>query len=85
MVICPLTQQIISQSFEEWLAQTTAEEEYRCDGIRNKEGNMIKENILSTPLLLAIQGVSRKERMAAMGYGMDSDLFKNGQVRLSLD
>jgi len=28
---------------------------------------------------LAIQGVSRRERTQAMGHGMDSDLFRNGQ------
>jgi hypothetical protein len=36
-------------------------------------------NPLSTPVLLAIQGVSRIERDAAIGHGMDSDAFTHGQ------
>ncbi len=39
-------------------------------------------NPLCTPVLLAIQGVSRKERLAACGFGMQSDEFKTGQVRI---
>jgi hypothetical protein len=41
---------------------------------------LLMENPLNTPVLLAIQGVSRKERHAAIGLGMDNDLFKNHQV-----
>lgn len=36
-------------------------------------------NPLCSSVILAIQGVSRKERSAAKGKGMDSDDFKNGQ------
>jgi tRNA-specific adenosine deaminase 3 len=36
-------------------------------------------NPLCTSVLLAIQGVSRKERAAAVGYGMDSETFQKGQ------
>ena len=36
-------------------------------------------NPLCTPVLSAIQGVSRMERKAAMGHGMGSDDFRNGQ------
>jgi len=39
-------------------------------------------NPLCTPVLLAVQGVSRKERLVACGYGMQSDEFKTGQVRV---
>ena len=38
-----------------------------------------KANPLCSSVILAIQGVSRKERSAASGKGMDSDDFKNGQ------
>jgi len=39
-------------------------------------------NPLCTPVLLAIQGVSRQERHIALGAGMDSEEFKRGQVRI---
>ena len=38
-----------------------------------------EENPLCSSVILAIQGVSRKERSAASGKGMNSDEFKNGQ------
>jgi hypothetical protein len=37
--------------------------------------------MLCTPVIMAIQGVSRKERQIAMGCGMDSMEFQGGQVR----
>lgn len=37
--------------------------------------------MLCTPVLLAIQGVSRNERNIAIGCGMDSTEFQGGQVR----
>ena len=37
-------------------------------------------NPLCTPVLLAIQGVSRQERQMALGVGMESEEFKRGQV-----
>ncbi len=37
--------------------------------------------MLCTPVLFAVQGVSRKERQIAMGCGMDSMEFQGGQVR----
>jgi len=37
-------------------------------------------NPLCTPVLLAIQGVSRHERQMALGAGMESEEFKRGQV-----
>ncbi|KAI2491820.1 RNA modification [Fragilaria crotonensis] len=36
-------------------------------------------NPLNTSVLLALQGVSRLERMAALGFGMESEEFKRGQ------
>ena len=53
----------------------------------NQESHMIswtsfpdEANPLCTPALLAIQGVSRKERLTASGYGMESKEFRMGQV-----
>jgi tRNA-specific adenosine deaminase 3 len=37
------------------------------------------KNPLCTPVILAIQGISRFERKAALGHGMESDTFRNGQ------
>jgi len=37
-------------------------------------------NPLCTPVLLAIQGVSRQERQMALGVGMETEEFKRGQV-----
>ena len=39
-------------------------------------------NPLCTPVLLAIQGVSRQERQMALGVGMESEEFKRGQVKI---
>jgi len=39
-----------------------------------------KANLLCTPVLMAVQGVSRRERLNALGSGMESDQFKRGQV-----
>lgn len=47
-----------------------------------KVRNLLFECPLSTPVMFAIQGVSRKERKAAIGLGMDNDEFKNNQVRV---
>ena len=49
---------------------------YKTGGIGCKPE---KANPLCTSVILAIQGVSRKERSAASGKGMGSDDFKNGQ------
>ena len=39
----------------------------------------MKKNPLSTPVLLAIQGVSRRERQVACRIGMDNPAFQKGQ------
>lgn len=44
-----------------------------------QNGALLKNPFLCTPVLLAIQGISRMERKAALGHGMDSDTFRNGQ------
>jgi tRNA-specific adenosine deaminase 3 len=43
------------------------------------QGEASRVNPLCSPVLLAIQGVSRAERMAALCHGMDSDTFRTGQ------
>lgn len=40
-------------------------------------------NPLCTAVLLAIQGVSRRERQIALGCGMESEEFRKGQVSIS--
>ena len=54
-----------------------------CDERKEQQssGDTIPDWIdpLCTSVLLAVQGVSRKERAAAVGYGMDSDAFQKGQ------
>ena len=40
---------------------------------------LASRNPLCTPVILAIQGISRFERKAALGHGMESDAFRNGQ------
>lgn len=42
-------------------------------------GGVAPKNPLSTPILLAIQGVSRREREAACRVGMDDPAFHKGQ------
>ena len=54
---------VVSRSREEWLLQQPS----------------MGRNPLSTPVLLALQGVSRKERMSALGHGLASNEFRQGQ------
>ena len=68
VVMCPVSQQVVATANEERKLQTT-------DGQCPPDAL----NPLCTSVLLAIQGVSRKERAAAVGYGMDSETFQKGQ------
>jgi tRNA(Arg) A34 adenosine deaminase TadA len=43
------------------------------------QGSSITNNPLATPPILAIQGVSRRERQAALEKGMTSSDFRQGQ------
>ena len=80
---CPKSQSIVSKSHDEWLAKiretsttTTLNSSHQSESTVKR---LLLENPLNTPVLLCIQGVSRKEREAAMGKGMDSESFKEGQ------
>ena len=97
VVICPVTKTVVSMSCQERRMQLSnwmrrKEDDSENDSTNHKENNdrggegfafLDNMNPLCTPILLAIQGVSRKERKAATGYGMDSELFQTGQVRRS--
>jgi tRNA(Arg) A34 adenosine deaminase TadA len=56
----------------EVLATSTAERKYQESAERNP-------NPLATPILYAIQNVSRNERQSAISKGMDSPMFQRGQ------
>jgi len=71
VIINPETNQIISNSHDELLMQRGL--------LKNRFGSL-KWDPLSTSILLAIQGVSRRERSNAMKKGMQSEEFQKGQV-----
>jgi len=68
IIICPVTHKVVATANEERQLQQTA-------------GDCVPDfiNPLCTSVLLTIQGVSRKERAAAVGHGMDSEAFQKGQ------
>jgi len=85
VIVCPRTQKIVATAFDEWYAQAYSKylvlgkDDSGIEEDDMKIMRMMSNNPLSTPVLLAIQGVSRRERAKAVGHGMDSNLFKNGQ------
>lgn len=64
VIMDPVSETVISKSHDEWTLLTTTS---------------TPTNPLCTPVLLALQGVSRLERRAALGYGMESEEFTKGQ------
>ncbi len=76
VVVDPTSQKVVSRSHDEWNAKIKEE---NMDVDEHTTIDLLLENPLSTPVMLCIQGVSRIERQAAMGKGMDSDAFKQGQ------
>ncbi len=83
VIVCPVTEKVISTSFDEMnaiLQEFCATSGAEQDAVKQ----LLYENPLNTPTMFAIQGVSRMERKAAVGFGMDNDLFKNHQVRIFL-
>ena len=93
VVMNPDTGSIVSRSFEERQQQGIPESSTGTPSVdeQNASGERVnaqtpwssfpdETNLLCTPVLLAIQGVSRKERLIAMGAGMGSDEFQSGQV-----
>ena len=77
VIVCPKTQRTVASSYQEWKAQVE-NEETNVEDIKTR----LRRHPLLTNCLLAIQGVSRLERLSAMGHGMDSETFRNGQVSL---
>jgi len=75
IVVCPRTQKIVSRACEERRTQEQSQ-------ILAGREDLILLNPLCSPIILALQGVSRKQRLAALDHGMDSDSFKSGQVGL---
>ena len=71
IVLDPLTGRVVSRSSDErgMLMQSQDKSPEFPD----------QENPLCTPILLALQGISRKERDLATGLGMNSPEFANGQ------
>ena len=70
VILDPVSNKVISTSHVESLLQSTSS---------SPRLTLTKKNPLCTPILLALQGVSRLERMAALGCGMESEDFKRGQ------
>lgn len=64
LIVCPKTRGVISKASDEASSQGSISEQ---------------DNPLCTPAILAIQGVSRKERDIATGHGMSSTTFQKGQ------
>ena len=63
VVMCPTTARVVARASDERLLQQTD----------------LHKNPLCTAPILAIQGVSRLERAAAVGHGMDTLAFQQGQ------
>jgi tRNA(Arg) A34 adenosine deaminase TadA len=74
VAVDPNLQKVVSRSYDEW--RTKIEQ---SDGNNEFVKKILLENPLNTPIMFCIQGVSRVEREAAMGKGMDSEAFKKGQ------
>ena len=91
-IICPVTNEVISTSFNEIKtildehghssndSRQQIEQLYQDTNNEDSIKSLLCENPLNTPVMFAIQGVSRMERKAAIGLGMDNDSFKNNQV-----
>jgi tRNA(Arg) A34 adenosine deaminase TadA len=70
---------VVSSSCQERKIQLLASDAHPVDRPGATKNLPDWANPLSSSIILAIQGVSRKERSTASGKGMDSDDFKNGQ------
>jgi hypothetical protein len=67
VIMCPTSGRVVARANDE------------CKMQQSDSGVPDVRNPLCTSTLLAIQGVSRKERAAAVGHGMDSVAFQKGQ------
>jgi hypothetical protein len=74
VAVDPNLQKVVSRSYDEWRTKVEL-----SDGNNEFVKKILLENPLNTPIMFCIQGVSRVEREAAMGKGMDSEAFKKGQ------
>ena len=70
---------VVSSSCQERKIQLLASDAHPVDRPGATKNLPDWANPLRSSIILAIQGVSRKERSTASGKGMDSDDFKNGQ------
>jgi hypothetical protein len=68
VIVCPVSNKLVATANDERIKQ-------------RKPGESLPDalNPLCTSILLAIQGVSRRERTAAVGFGMGSETFQKGQ------
>jgi hypothetical protein len=78
VIVCPVRNRIVSKSYCEWKT-VQMQEECSQDNVDHDVGERILGNPLNTPVMFAIQGVSRLERQAALGQGLDSESFRRGQ------
>mmetsp|Transcript_12225 Transcript_12225/g.22195 ORF Transcript_12225/g.22195 Transcript_12225/m.22195 type:complete len:421 (+) Transcript_12225:99-1361(+) len=78
VVMNPETEVIVSRASEERENQIQSTTQQQSPG-RSISSCPDIVNPLSTSVMMAIQGVSRLERQAATGHGMDSAAFRNGQ------
>ena len=79
VVMCPTSGTIVSTSYTEFKTKISHDAEEEIE----KQKSLLLENPLNSSVLLAIQGVSRIERDAAMGNGILSSTFKHGQYLLT--
>ena len=93
VVLNPQNGVVVSKASDERHLQATMSEEdtleekkntYQSTAVCIDKWTCFPEEVnpLCTPVLLAIQGVSRQERHIALGAGMESEEFKRGQVRI---
>jgi hypothetical protein len=82
VIVCPISEEIVSTSYDEM--NTIIKDNSNGSHPHSPEDikQLLWENPLNSPVLFAIQGVSRKERLAATKLGMDNDSFKKNQVSL---
>ena len=80
VIMCPKTKTIVSTSFNE-MKKIIQDHSTNCNMQQEEIIQLLLENPLNTSVLFAIQGVSRKERVAAIDLGMDNDAFKENQVK----
>ncbi len=79
IVVDPESNQVVSRSFDEWREKLKESGVHASDRNDERTKSLLLENPLNTPILFAIQGVSRRERKGAVGHGMDSESFQLGQ------